>query len=140
MNARTWFDHPLLVGFDRMQELAERAARGSDGYPPYNIEAVDAEAVRITLAVAGFAPEDLTATVEGAQLVIRGDRKDSQASRTFLHRGIAARRFQRAFVLADGFEVESAELEHGLLHILVRRRAQEDAVTRIAIRPASSGS
>lgn len=132
---RAWFDSPLLVGFERMQELAERAARGSDGYPPYNIEVMGDNRVRITLAVAGFSADDLSAVVEGAQLVIRGDRRDSQDSeRTFLHRGIAARRFQRSFVLADGFEVEGASLEHGLLHVDVRRRVDEQAVTRIEIR------
>ncbi len=140
MATRTWYESPLLVGFERMQELAERAARGSDGYPPYNIEALGADRVRITLAVAGFAPEDLTATVEGAQLVIRGERRASDERRAFLHQGIAARRFKRAFVLADGFEVVGAELEHGLLHVTVRRRALEDQVKTIEIRKTAATS
>ncbi len=121
MTRPSWFDSPFLLGFDRMQELAERAARtASDGYPPYNIEDRGEGRIRITLAVAGFAAEELAASVAGSQLVLRGEKSDA-GERSFLHRGIAARRFQRTFVLADGYEVEGAQLENGLLHIDVRR-------------------
>lgn len=138
MTRASWLDSPLLVGFGHMQELAERAARGSDGYPPYNIEDRGEAGLRVTLAVAGFAPDDLTTTVEGRQLVVRGRRAEADAQ-VYLHRGIAARRFQRAFVLADGHEVDRAMLENGLLHIDIRRTAPEDTVTKIAIETGAGG-
>lgn len=113
------FNSPFLLGFDEMERLLERVAKASDGYPPYNVEQVPAEtgeALRITLAVAGFTRDELSVTVEENQLVIRG-RQREDADRTYLHRGIAARQFQRAFVLADGIEVRAARLENGLLMI-----------------------
>ncbi len=122
----------MLVGFGYMQELAERAARGSDGYPPYNIEELDSERLRITLAVAGFSNDDLAISIEDRQLIVRGKRQDGE-ERVFLHRGIAARRFQRAFVLADGHEVERAFLENGLLHLDVRRRPRQETIVQIPI-------
>lgn len=94
--------HPYLLGFDQLERLAERAAKGAEGYPPYNIEHRAPDGFRITLAVAGFAEDDLSLTVEDRQLVIRGRQADADAERVFLHRGIASRAFQRSFVLAEG--------------------------------------
>ncbi|KRD73155.1 MULTISPECIES: Hsp20 family protein [Sinorhizobium/Ensifer group] len=127
MSRITPFTSPLLLGFDTMEKTLERIAKGNDGYPPYNIErirgdaAVDApERLRITLAVAGFSEEDLEVTTEENQLVIRGRQVDN-GDREYLHRGIAARQFQRTFVLADGMKVLGAELRNGLLSVdLVR--------------------
>ena len=99
------FNSPFLLGFEHLERLLERTAKSAgDGYPPYNIEQAGPERLRITLAVAGFAPEDLSVTVEDKQLVIRGKQAEA-GDREFLHRGIAARQFQRTFVLADGIEV-----------------------------------
>ncbi len=110
--------HPFLLGFEQLERLVERTAKsGAEGYPPYNIEAVTENAYRITLAVAGFREDDLSITVEDRQLVIRGRQADDTGDRVFLHRGIAARAFQRSFVLADGVEVAGASMEHGLLNI-----------------------
>lgn len=126
--------HPYLLGFDQVERLAERAAKGAEGYPPYNIESLEAEGFRITLAVAGFAEDDLAITMEDRQLVIRGRQSDeAQGSRVFLHRGIAARAFQRSFVLAEGVEVTGARLENGLLHIDLRRRLPDQIVQTIPI-------
>lgn len=113
------FNSPFLLGFDALERMLERAAKASDGYPPYNVEqlpTVEGEALRITLAVAGFSREELSVTVEENHLVIRG-RQLEEEERTYLHRGIAARQFQRSFVLADGIEVKGARLENGLLVI-----------------------
>jgi HSP20 family molecular chaperone IbpA len=116
-----YFNSPFLLGFEHLERLLERTAKAAgDAYPPYNIEEDGEGALRITLAVAGFIRDELSVTVEDNQLVIRGRQNDS-ADRTFLHRGIAARQFQRAFVLAEGIEVSQATLENGLLTIdLVR--------------------
>ena len=130
------FDSPFLLGFEHTRALIDRAAKAAaESYPPYNVEALGENGVRITLAVAGFAPEQLSVTVEGRQLVIAGKR-DGEAGQdgAFLHRGIAARGFVRAFVLADGLEVEAARLEHGLLHVDLQRPADVAAVRRIPIR------
>ena len=125
---------PFLLGFDHLERLLERSAKAaSDGYPPYNIEALpqsipgtDGQGFRITLAVAGFAKDDIAVTVEDRQLLIRG-RQNEADGKTFLHRGIAARQFLRSFVLADGIEVKSAALENGLLKIdLVRRESKPE--------------
>jgi HSP20 family molecular chaperone IbpA len=113
------FNSPFLLGFDALERMLERAAKASDGYPPYNVEQLptaEGEALRITLAVAGFSREELSVTVEENHLVIRG-RQLEEEERTYLHRGIAARQFQRSFVLADGIEVKGARLENGLLVI-----------------------
>lgn len=127
--------HPHLLGFDQLERLVERTAKGgSDAYPPYNIEQCGADAFRITLAVAGFAEPDLAITMEDRALVIRGRQAEDAAARVFLHRGIAARAFQRSFVLADGVEVVGALLENGLLHIDLKRAAPEPVVQRIPIR------
>ena len=134
------FDSPFLLGFEHTRDLIERAAKAaSESYPPYNVEQADDGGVRITLAVAGFAAEQLQVTVEGGQLVVSG-RRDAdgrpEAERAYLHRGIAARGFLRTFVLADGLEVTAATLEHGLLHIDLARPEPERLVKRIPIRSA----
>ena len=125
--------HPHLLGFDQLERLAERAAKGAEGYPPYNIEHVAPDAFRITLAVAGFSEDDLAITVEHRQLVIRGRQDETDGDRVFLHRGIAARAFQRSFVLAEGVEVTQAGLENGLLQIELRRRPAQQIVQTIQI-------
>ena len=124
--------HPFLLGFDQIERLAERAARG-EGYPPYNVEQTAPDGFRITLAVAGFSESDLSLTVEGRQLLIRGRNSDSEDGRVFLHRGIAARAFQRSFVLAEGVEVTAALLENGLLHVDLARQPPDDIVRTIPI-------
>lgn len=126
--------HPFLLGFDQLDRLVERTAKaGSDGYPPYNIEMAGENAWRITLALAGFRTEDLAITLEDRQLVIRGRQAEEADGRVFLHRGIAARAFQRAFVLGDGVEVAGARHEDGLLHIDLRRAMPESVVRSIDI-------
>jgi HSP20 family molecular chaperone IbpA len=111
-----------MLGFDHLERLVDSVAKSSaDGYPPYNIEQLDENSIRITLAVAGFARRDLDVQLEDNQLLIRGRQPDEQEDRVFLHRGIAGRQFQRKFVLAEGLEVTAANMENGLLHIdLVR--------------------
>jgi len=135
MNRAILFDSPFLLGFDHTRDLIERAAKAAnEGYPPYNVEERGGGRVRITLAVAGFTPAQLQVTVEASQLTILGKREDGEGERAFLHRGIAARGFVRSFVLADGMEVEGAELEHGLLHIDLHRPEPERNVRQIPIR------
>ena len=131
------FDSPLLLGFEHTRALVERAAKAAgEGWPPYNVEQLEGGgALRITLAVAGFAPDQLQVTVEANQLTVAGKRDDGEkAADGYLHRGIAARGFQRAFVLADGMEVAEAALEHGLLRIRIDRPEPERLVRRIPIR------
>jgi HSP20 family molecular chaperone IbpA len=128
---------PFLLGFDEIERALDRVAKAADGYPPYNIERIardgkDPERLRITLAVAGFTRDQLDVTVEESQLVIRGRQADDK-SRQFLHRGIAARQFQRTFVLADGMEVLGADLKNGLLLIDLARPQPERIVKSIAI-------
>jgi len=131
MTKVTFASHPYLLGFEQLDRLVERTAKsGNDGYPPYNIEQRSEAAYGITLAVAGFAEDDLAITVESNQLVIRGRQADDTAERAFLHRGIAARQFQRSFVLAEGVEVTGAMLENGLLHIDLAR-AEPDSIVRV---------
>jgi HSP20 family molecular chaperone IbpA len=134
------FASPLFLGFDHLEQMLERAAKtSSDGYPPYNIEQTAPAALRITLAVAGFTMDDLQITQEDNQLVIRGRQTDDTQGRVFLHRGIAARQFQRAFVLAEGIEVGSAWMDNGLLHIELARPQPEPKVRHIEIaRPAAA--
>jgi HSP20 family molecular chaperone IbpA len=134
MTKLTLGSHPYLLGFDQLERLVERTAKaGNDGYPPFNIEQRDENAYRITLAVAGFSEDDLSITVEDRQLVVRGKQTDDGEDRVFLHRGIAARQFQRSFVLADGVEVAGATMEHGLLHIDLKRAVPESVVQTIRI-------
>ena len=126
--------HPFLLGFEQLERLVERTAKtGAEGYPPFNIEAKAESAYRITLAVAGFREEDMAITVEDRQLVIRGRQPEDVGERVFLHRGIASRAFQRAFVLAEGVEVAGAMLENGLLHVDLRRAVPETVVQTIRI-------
>jgi HSP20 family molecular chaperone IbpA len=133
------FDSPFLLGFEHTQRLIDRAARGAgDAYPPYNVEARDDGALRITLAVAGFSADQLEVQVEDRQLTIAGrrDGETAETDRAFLHRGIAARGFQRAFVLADGMKVAAATLEHGLLHVDVQRPQGSGGPVTIPIKTA----
>ena len=129
---------PFLLGFDEIERALDRVAKGADGYPPYNIERLprderDPERLRITLAVAGFTREQLDVSTEESQLVIRGRQQDDK-SREYLHRGIAARQFQRTFVLADGIEVLGADLKNGLLSIDLARPEPERVIKSINIR------
>ena len=131
----TTFSSPLLVGFEAIEKSLERVAKAPDGYPPYNIERIsnsDQDLLRITLAVAGFSIEDLEITTEDNQLIIFGKQVD-ETEREFLHRGIAARQFQKTFVLADGMRVLSAELKNGMLCIDLDRPKPEKLVRRIDI-------
>jgi HSP20 family molecular chaperone IbpA len=125
--------HPFLLGFEEFERTLDRLAKTGDGYPPYNIEQTGENGLRITLAVAGFAAADLSVQVEDNQLVIRGKQVDDP-KRVFLHRGIAGRQFQRAFMLADGIEVVAASLADGLLHVDLARPPAETRVRRIEIR------
>ncbi|MBO9433495.1 Hsp20 family protein [Ruegeria sp. R13_0] len=135
MSKLTLGSYPHLLGFEQLERLLERSAKaGNEGYPPYNIEQTSDYSYRITLAVAGFAEEDLSITIEDRQLVIRGRQRDDSEGRIFLHRGIAARQFQRMFVLADGVEVGEAIMENGLLHVDLTRAVPETVVQTINIR------
>ena len=132
--------HPFLLGFDQLERLVERTAKsGNDGYPPFNIEQTSENSFRITLAVAGFSEDDLSITIEDNQLVVRGRQKDDSEGRVYLHRGIAARQFQRAFVLADGVEVGDAATENGLLHVDLNRSKPETIVQTIKINNNKKG-
>ena len=143
MSRMTPLSSPLLLSFDSVEKTLERIAKGGDGYPPYNIERVRArdggvaecdasDLIRITLAVAGFLPEDLEVTVEENQLLIKG-RQSDEGEREYLHRGIAARQFQKCFLLADGMRVIGAELKNGLLLIDLAKPEPERIVRRIEI-------
>jgi len=123
-----------MLGFEQLERLLERTAKGSEGYPPFNIEQTSDFSYRITLAVAGFGEDDLSITVEDRQLVIRGRQTDETEGRVFLHRGIAARQFQRSFVLADGVDVGEAVMENGLLHVDLTRSKPDTIVQTINIR------
>lgn len=135
MTKLTLGTHPFLLGFEELERLVERTAKsGNDSYPPYNIEQSSAQSYRITLAVAGFGEGDLAITVEDNQLVIRGRQSDDSDGRVFLHRGIAARQFQRSFVLAEGVDVGEAIMENGLLHVDLTRVVPDSVVQTISIR------
>jgi HSP20 family molecular chaperone IbpA len=141
VNRTLLFDSPFLLGFERTRLLVERAAKAAaESYPPYNVEETGDNRLRISLAVAGFSPDQLAVVVEDNQLVVsgkrEGDGKAGEGERAYLHRGIAARSFVRSFVLADGMEVEDAVLEHGLLHIDLLQQEPEKHVKRIPIRSA----
>ncbi|HMT13365.1 MAG TPA: Hsp20 family protein [Aestuariivirga sp.] len=147
MTRISYFSSPLLLGFDSLERLLDRAVKTSgEGYPPYNIErfpppegegATAGERLRITIAVAGFSAAELEVTVEDNQLTVKGRQRDEEA-RDYLHRGIAGRQFQRAFVLADGMEVTGASLAHGLLAVDLRRLIPERVFRHIAIREDKS--
>jgi len=140
MSRLSLFSSPLLLGFDQFERALDRVSKATaDGYPPYNVEQIGENALRLTLAVAGFKPEELSVHLEDNQLVIRGKQTD-ETDRVYLHRGIAARQFQRSFVLADGIEVVGAALDNGLLNIDLRRRVAEGVVRAIEIKtPAGNG-
>jgi HSP20 family molecular chaperone IbpA len=132
------FNSPLLLGFDHFERALDRVSKvAADGYPPYNVEQTGDNALRITLAVAGFAMEDLSIRIEDNQLVVRGKQTDDK-ERLYLHRGIAARQFQRSFVLAEGIEVAGAWLDNGLLHIDLVRPSLESRVRTIEIRQTAT--
>ena len=144
MNRSVIFDSPFLLGFEHTRNLIERAAKAAaESYPPYNVEDLGDGRLRISLAVAGFSPDQLQVTVEDRQLIVIGKRDGGgtgKSEEAFLHRGIAARGFIRSFVLADGMVVDSATLEHGLLHIDVARPEPENRVHSIPIRTGGQGS
>lgn len=137
MSRFSTFNHPMMLGFDHMERMLDRLSKsGADGYPPYNIEKIGDRRLRITLAVAGFTMDDLSVTEEDNQLVIRGRIRDEvkEEGREFLHRGIAARQFQRTFLLADGLEVIDATLDNGLLHIDLEQPKPQSNMRTISIR------
>ena len=130
----TGFNSPLMLGFDHFERLLDQASKMSaEGYPPYNIEQTGENSLRITLAVAGFSLDDLSVTIEDAQLIVRGRNNDDDSDRIFLHRGIASRQFQRSFVLAEGIEVKGSTIDNGLLHVDVEREVQEPEVRTVKI-------
>lgn len=139
MSRSSVFGSPLFLGFDHLEQMLDRVQKSAEGYPPYNIEQTGEARLRITLAVAGFSMEDLAITEEDNQLVIRGRQRDDTEGRIFIHRGIAARQFQRAFVLAEGIEVEGAFLDNGLLHIDLQRPMPEVKVRSIPIGRQGTG-
>ena len=127
--------YPHMLGFEQLERLLERTAKSSnEGYPPFNIEQTSQRSYRITLAVAGFSEDDLSITVEDRQLVIKGRQKEDTGDRIFLHRGIAARQFQRSFVLAEGVDVGDAIIENGLLHVDLTQNLPESVVQTIKIK------
>jgi HSP20 family molecular chaperone IbpA len=136
MTRLSLFSSPLLLGFDHFERTLDRVTKASnDGYPPYNIEQTSQDGLRITLAVAGFSEDDLSVRIEANQLIIQGKQTDD-TERVYLHRGIAARQFQRTFVLAEGIEVTEAVTDNGLLHVDLRRPVPDARVKKIAIRKA----
>ena len=137
MSRLTLFNSPLLLGFDHFERALDRVSKtAADGYPPYNIEQTGENALRITLAVAGFSMRDLAVQIENNQLVVRGKQSDDK-ERVYLHRGIAARQFQRSFVLAEGIEVAGAWLDNGLLNIDLVRPVVEPQVRTVEIKDAN---
>ena len=127
--------YPHMLGFEQLERLLERTAKsGNEGYPPFNIEQTSQRSYRITLAVAGFSEDDLSITVEDRQLVIKGRQKEDTGDRIFLHRGIAARQFQRSFVLAEGVDVGDAIIENGLLHVDLTQNLPDTVVQKIKIK------
>ncbi len=139
MSRMSMFNSPLLLGFDQLERSLDRLAKNAEGYPPYNIEKIGENGLRITLAVAGFAIEDLVIEVVENQLSVRGKQAE-ESDRVFLHRGIAARQFQRSFVLAEGIEVRGAWLDNGLLHIDLAKPQPEVRVKTIPITHNGAGN
>jgi len=138
MSRLSLFNSPFLLGFDDLERALDRVSKSSsDGYPPYNIERIGENDIRISLAVAGFSKDQLSVSIEDTQLVIRG-RQIDDTDREFLHRGIATRQFQRSFVLAEGIEITGAELDNGLLHVNVKRPVVETQTRTIEIRTAAA--
>jgi len=138
MSRVSMFNSPLLLGFDQLERTLDRLAKSAEGYPPYNIERIGENGLRITLAVAGFTSDDLAIELVESQLTVRGKQTDD-GDRVFLHRGIAARQFQRAFMLAEGIEVTGARLDNGLLSIDLVRPVQEPRIRRIRIEAGDAG-
>jgi HSP20 family molecular chaperone IbpA len=139
MSRISLFNSPLLLGFDHFERALDRVTKiSADGYPPYNVEQTGDNKLRITLAVAGFTMNDLSVQIEDNQLVVRGKQAEEK-DRIYLHRGIAARQFQRSFVLAEGIEVAGAWLDNGLLNIDLVRPEQEARVRTVEIKSASAG-
>ena len=137
----TVFNNPHLLGFDHFERILDRAAKASaEGYPPYNIEQTGENDIRITLAVAGFTMDNLSVAIEDNQLVIRGKQEDDGARRVFIHRGIAARQFQRSFVLAEGIDVIGATIDNGLLHVDLHREVPEPEIKNIQIKKAGGSA
>jgi HSP20 family molecular chaperone IbpA len=140
MSRLSIFNSPLLLGFDHFERALDRVSKiSADGYPPYNVEQTGENSLRITLAVAGFTMKDLSVQIEDSQLVVRGKQTDD-TDRVYLHRGIAARQFQRSFVLAEGIEVAGASLDNGLLNIDLVRPEQESRVRVVEIKNAERGT
>ena len=138
MSRLSLFNSPLLLGFDHFERALDRVSKATnDGYPPYNVEQTGENALRITLAVAGFTMEDLAIRLEDNQLVVRGKQQEER-ERVYLHRGIASRQFQRSFVLAEGIEVAGAWLDNGLLHVDLVRPSIETRVKTIEIKQGGS--
>jgi len=134
----TLFNSPFALGFDHFERTLDRVSKsGSDGYPPYNIEQIGSDRYRITIAVAGFSEGDLSVQTEDDQLVVRGRQREDDKERIYLHRGIAARQFQRSFVLAEGMEVTGALMDNGLLHIDLRRPVPETRIKTVEIQKAT---
>ncbi|OFW88164.1 MAG: heat-shock protein Hsp20 [Alphaproteobacteria bacterium RIFCSPHIGHO2_12_FULL_45_9] len=132
------FDSPLFLGFDQFERTLDRIKKTTnEGYPPYNIEQIGEDGLRITLAVAGFTMADLDVETEQNNLTIRGKQSDEDDGRVYIHRGIAARQFQKSFILADGIEILGATLDNGLLHIDMKRILPESNARKIQITPAS---
>lgn len=135
------FNSPLLLGFDHFEQVLDRVSKSSaEGYPPYNIEQTGNNSLRISLAVAGFSMDDLSVTIEDNQLMVRGKNTQDDSDRIFIHRGIAARQFQRSFVLAEGVEVRAARLEKGLLHIDLILPVPESQIRQIPIEDSEKKS
>ncbi len=135
MSRMSAFNSPFLVGFDQLEQVFDKVSKNAgEGYPPYNIEQLNEITMRISLAVAGFARNDLNISIEGNQLIIHGRQEDDSDHKTYLHRGIAARQFVRKFVLADGMEVKDAFMENGLLHIDLTKPEPQEISREIKIR------
>ena len=135
MNRMSIFNSPFLLGFDQFERTIDRISKlSSDSYPPYNIEQISQNSLRITVAVAGFKKDELDVSLEGNQLQIRGNKKDDERDRIFIHRGIATRQFQRNFVLADGIEVKEASMDDGLLFVDLTQPINNDQSVKIEIK------
>jgi HSP20 family molecular chaperone IbpA len=134
MTARLTLNHPMLLGFEQIERTIDRLTKSAgDGYPPYNIEQIDDDRLRITLAVAGFDRETLTIRTEGNQLVVQGRQQEDGQTKLYLHRGIAARQFQKCFLLAEGIEIGEASLNNGLLDIDLTLPKRESQIRTIEI-------
>ena len=138
MTRLSLFNSPFLLGFDEFERTVDRISKlSSDSYPPYNIEQISAQILRISIAVAGFTKEDLEISLEGNQLLIHGSRSEPNNDRIFIHRGIATRQFQRNFILADGIKVEGASMDNGLLFIDLTQPVPQEESKKIEISDSS---